>query len=344
MRLTVLDLTRLLPGGYATHLLRNMGARVIKVEDPNRGDYLRSFPYPLEDGMSAYFHAINRGKESIVINLKKSPDLLLDLSKHADVLLEGFRPGVMERLGLGYDVISQRNQSLIYCSINGYGSDASQAQKPGHDINYLSATGLVDLQRGQDGEPAMPALQIADVAGGALFAVTQILKAVIERNESQSGCRLELSMLDGTASLMSFTAAASALTNHDVTWKDLMLNGQIPCYNIYPTSDNRWISVGNLEEKFWANFCLKLGRTTWLEKQFDRSSEFREEISSLFKTRNLDEWIRFFEGQETCVEPVRTISEAVSRGLFKYPDLPAPKHGQHTKTVLEEFLGENQPT
>src|SRR6185436_9578709 len=169
MRLTVLDLTRLLPGGYATHLLREMGARVIKIEDPRRGDYLREFPFPLEDGMSAYFHAINRGKESIALDLKKSPDVLLRLAHHADVVIESYRPGVMERMGVGYESIARENPRIIYCSLMGYPSDGSYRNRAGHDINYVGLTGLLEINRGQDGLPAMPGFQISDVASGAVF-------------------------------------------------------------------------------------------------------------------------------------------------------------------------------
>src|SRR5581483_111530 len=156
MRLIVLDLTRLLPGGYATHLLGQMGARIIKIEDPAGGDYMRDFPFPLEDGMSAYFHAINRGKQSVAIDLKKHPQILVDLARHADVVIEGFRPGVMDRLGVGYDALSRQNPQLIYCSLIGYRSRGEYRNRAGHDINYVGSTGLLEMNRGQDGLPAMP--------------------------------------------------------------------------------------------------------------------------------------------------------------------------------------------
>jgi len=338
VRLTVLDLTRLLPGGYATHLLRDMGARVIKVEDPGPGDYLRTFPFPLDDGMSVYFHAINRGKESIIIDLKTSPETLLGLSEHADVLIEGFRPGVMERLGVGHAAISRRNPRIVCCSLTGYGPEGEYRDRPGHDINYLSLTGLIDLGRGQDGRPAMPALQIADVASGSLFAVTRILAAVIERNETDVGRHISVSMLDGTTSLMSFTAAPAAIAGQPTSWADLMLNGQVACYNLYPTSDDRWISVGNLEKKFWTTFCQVLDQPEWIPSQFDRTPEFRRKVSNLLAKHPQAHWIEVFAGKDTCVEPVRTLDEAVARGLFKYPDAPAPAHGQHTDRILSEFL------
>jgi crotonobetainyl-CoA:carnitine CoA-transferase CaiB-like acyl-CoA transferase len=337
MRLIVLDLTRLLPGGYATHLLGTMGARVIKIEEPLRGDYLRGFPFPLEDGMSAYFHAINRGKQSVAIDLKKSPETLLRLAPHADVLIEGFRPGVMDKLGVGYETLRQRNPRLIYCSLLGYPSNGERRDRPGHDINYLGLTGLIDLNHGQDGQPAMPGLQIADVAAGALFAVTRILQAVIEGAERGEGQRIEVDMVSGTASLMSFMAAPAALGRAAVTWEDLMLNGQVACYNLYPTKDGRWMSVGNLEEKFWRNFCDAVGRKDWIAEQFNRSGEFRGKVSELFSTKTQAEWMTAFRDIETCVEPILTLNEASARGLFRYPDEPAPRLGEHTTHVLEEF-------
>ena len=338
MRLTVLDLTRLLPGGYATHLLREMGARIIKVEDPGPGDYMRSFPFPMEDGMSAYFHAINRGKESVVLDLKASPDTFLKLTERADVVIEGFRPGVMDRLKVGYDAVAARNPGIVYCSISGYPADGSERDRAGHDINYLSSTGLIDLQRGPEGSPTMPALQIADVASGSLFAVMRILQAIVERNESDRGQHLKLSMLEGTTSLMSFTAAPTALAGRPVRWEDLMLNGQVACYNLYPTADGRWISVGNVEEKFWREFCDVLKKPEWIERQFDRSPELRLEISTVSAERTMTAWMDAFEGRDTCVEAVRTLEEASARGMFRYPDLAAPAQGEHTEQILKEFL------
>src|SRR6185436_17549749 len=206
MRLIVLDLTRLLPSGYATHLLGEMGARVIKIEDPARGDYMREFPFPLEDGMSAYFHAINRGKESAGIDLKKSPDQLLKLVQHADVVIESYRPGVMERLGVGYEVLSRINPRLIYCSLIGYPSQGEYRTRAGHDVNYVGLTGLLDINRGQDGNPSMPGFQISAVASGAVFAVIRILQSVIECSETGKGARIEVDMVSGTAALMGFMA------------------------------------------------------------------------------------------------------------------------------------------
>jgi alpha-methylacyl-CoA racemase len=337
MRLIVLDLTRLLPGGYATHLLGAMGARIIKVEDPARGDYLREFPFPLDDGMSAYFHAINRGKQSIAIDLKKSPHTLLDLAQYADVIVEGFRPDVMDRLGLGYASIAERNPQIIYCSVLGYPSHGEYRKRAGHDINYVGLTGLLDINHGRDGLPAMPGLQIADVAAGSLFAVARILQALIERTERGRGERIEIDMVTGTASLLSFAAAPAALGAAQVRWEDLLLNGQVACYNLYPTLDGRWISVGNLEEKFWIHFCKAVGREEWISQQFNRSSEFRATVSELFVTKTQADWTEMFRTVDTCIEPILTLNEAADRGLFRYPDKPAPRLGEHTKQVLAEF-------
>lgn len=337
MRLIVLDLTRLLPGGYATHLLGGMGARIIKIEDPARGDYLRQFPFPLEDGMSAYFHAINSGKQSVAIDLKKSPETFLKLAEHADVVIEGNRPGVSDRLGVGYEAVSRRNAMIVYCSLTGYGSAGDYRSRPGHDVNYLALSGLLDINRGQDGQPAMPGLQIADIASGSLFAVARILQAIIERAERGRGQHIEVDMLGATASLMTFTAAPAALARQSVTWNDLVLNGQVACYNLYPTSDGRWMSMGNLEEKFWNNFCHAVGRERWTPRQFDRSPEFRREISDLFRTRSMSEWVQFLRNVESCIEPVLTLNEAAAKRLFRYAGVPGPKLGEHTTQVLKEF-------
>jgi crotonobetainyl-CoA:carnitine CoA-transferase CaiB-like acyl-CoA transferase len=337
MRLTVLDLTRLLPGGYATHVLGEMGARIIKIEEPVRGDYLRQFPFPLEDGMSAYFHAINRGKQSVAIDLKKSPKILLDLVKHADVVIEGFRAGVMDRLGLGYETIARHNPMIIYCSLLGYASNGEYRHRAGHDINYVGMTGLIDINRGQDGHPAMPGFQIADLAAGSL-AVSRILQAVIERAERGHGEHIEVDMVNATASLMGFAASPAALAAKTAKWEDLMLNGQIACYNLYPTADGRWMSMANFEEKFWHSFCRAVDRDDWVDEQFNRSTEFRAAVSELFRTRNQADWIAAFREVDTCIEPILTVNEAAVRGMFQYPEKPAPRLGEHTDAVLKEFL------
>jgi crotonobetainyl-CoA:carnitine CoA-transferase CaiB-like acyl-CoA transferase len=337
MQLLVLDLTRLLPGGYATHLLCEMGARIIKIEDPSQGDYLRGFPFPLKDGMSAYFHAVNRGKESIAIDLKKSPEILIGLAKHADVVIKSFRPGVMERLGVGYDVLSQHNPRLIFCSLSGYPPHGANRTRAGHDINYAGSAGLLDIHRGQDGKPAMPGFQISNVAAGAMFAVIRILQSVIERAERSSGARIEVDMLTGTASLMGFIAAPAALAGRSVSWEDLLLNGQIACYNLYPTADGRWMTMGNLEDKFWRNFCSAVGHQDWIPDCKNRSSEFRLQIARLFETKTQSEWLEFFRQVDTCVGPLVTLSEAAARGFFHYPNRPAPRLGEHTRKILKEF-------
>ncbi|MGH7720511.1 MAG: CaiB/BaiF CoA transferase family protein [Gemmatimonadaceae bacterium] len=333
----VLDLSRLLPGGYATHLLAEMGARVIKIEDPVRGDYLREFPFPLDDGMSAYFHAINRGKESVVLDLKKSPEVLLQLASHADVVIEGFRPGVVDRLGIGYDVVSKRNPSIVYCSVTGYEPTGDYRHRAGHDINYLGVTGLIDINRGQDGRPAMAGLQIADIASGSLLAVCRILRALVERVERGHGEHVEVDMVSGTASLMTFIAAPFVLGGRSLTWDDLLLNGQVACYNLYPTSDGRWMSMGNLEDKFWISFCNAVGRESWVPRQFERTREFHAEVAALFRRRSQADWVAVFANVDTCIEPIVTLNEAAAKGMFRYQDKPAPRLGEHTRTVLEEF-------
>jgi crotonobetainyl-CoA:carnitine CoA-transferase CaiB-like acyl-CoA transferase len=337
MRLTVLDLTRLLPGAYATHLLQQMGARVIKIEDPRHGDYLRDFPFPLEDGMSAYFHAVNRGKESVAVDLTTSPHVLLELARHADVLIESYRPGVVERLGVDYASVIEYNRRIIYASLTGYGHNQESSNHPSHDLNYLALAGLLDLSRGRDGLPAIPALQVADIAAGSLFAAVRILQALLERDEQNHGAYLDISMLGGLSSLMSFTAAPVVLAKKDLNWDDFTLNGQIACYNVYPAKDGRWLAVANLEQKFWCTFCEVLGRPEWRTRQFDRTPQFQEQIRQLLETKTRAEWEAIFAGKDTCVTPVRTLHEAAAHNIFVYSDHPPPKLGEHTKQVLLEF-------
>jgi crotonobetainyl-CoA:carnitine CoA-transferase CaiB-like acyl-CoA transferase len=242
----------------------------------------------------------------------------------------------MERLGVGYETLAAHNPRLIYCSVLGYDPKGEYRTRAGHDINFVGLTGLLDITRGRDQQPALPGLHIADVAA-AMFSVTRVLQAVIERGEGGRGQRIEVDMLGRTAALAIFAAAPAALANHPSSWEDLMLNGQVACYNLYPTRDGRWLSVGNVEEKFWVNFCRTVQREDWIPEQFNRSPEFRAIVSDLFRTKTQSEWVEIFRRVDTCIEPVLTLREAADRHLFPYPQEPAPKLGEHTDQVLSEF-------
>lgn len=335
MRLTVLDLSRLLPGGYATRLLAHLGARVIKVEEPTHGDYLREFPYPLTDGMSAYFHALNRGKESIAIDLKRDPDRLLELAAYADVLLESFRPGVMDRLGVGYDAVRARNPRIIYCSISGFDPDGDDAQRPGHDLNFVSNAGMLDVGRGMDGHPAMPGLQVADIASGILAAL-RITDAAAQREADQNGKHIRISMMDAALEFMAFGAAPFALSAAGANVKDLMLHGALPCYRLYRVRDG-WISVANLEEKFWQRFCEAAGHPEWNVLHSDTSRAAHEAVEAVLATRNRADWLATFQDAGCCVDAVQSLDEAAPLYKNVYPGAAPPRLGEHTERIFKEF-------
>lgn len=331
--ITVLDLTRLLPGAVATQILANFGALVIKVEQPGRGDYARAMPI---------FPLINRGKKSVALDLKDphGKDAFLRLVDRADVVLEGFRPGVMDRLGLGYEALRERNPRLIYAALTGYGQSGPYAQMAGHDINYLALGGALD-------PPALPKVQVADLAGGALPAVIGILLALEARHRTGRGQMVDVAMLDGVAALL-----AVPLTGSEV------LTGRYACYHLYQTRDDRWVAVGALEPQFWANLCRGLGCEEFLRDQFAgaaRQAEMIGELSRRFRERDAQDWWTLFREQDACLTPVHTVAEAIEdehlcgRAMLKTDQIgvmpklsntpgdvaPAvPLLGEHTREIL----------
>src|SRR5579862_2885570 len=272
--LRVLDLTRLLPGGYASLLLADFGADVVKVEDTGIGDYIR-WSAPHYEGAdvtarSALFLALNRGKRSIRIDLKqeRGKEVLLRLVRDADVLLESFRPGVLDRLGVGYDRLREENRALVYCAITGYGQEGPLRDRSGHDINYLALNGLLGLTGEADGPPVQPAGQIADIGGGALTAVIGILMALRERDRSGQGQLVDCSMFDGSLSWLALVAAELLAGGSVPRRGRLSLGGGIVCYRPYRCADG-YVTLGALEPKFWAEFCRGVGREDLLDHAFD---------------------------------------------------------------------------
>jgi len=259
----VLDLTRLLPGALATQILCDFGATVTKIEQPGRGDPARHFP---SSPSGEFFASVNEGKKSVAINIRKPSgrEALLRLTRSADVLVEGFRHGVMDRLGLGYGVIRHHNPKLIYVSINGYGSKGSDVQKPGHDLNYCAVAGILRPQPWCT--PSVPLVQLADILGG-LHAATGVLLALIARSKTGLGQRVEISL---------FHAAFWALPVVRATTWNGFLAGSYACYNVYRTQDDLWIAVGALEVKFWTTLCNKIGRPDFISQQF--AAEFQQGI------------------------------------------------------------------
>src|ERR671937_948510 len=264
----VLDLTRLLPGAFCTQLLAGMGADVIKVEEPGTGDYMRWTP-PLVDGQSALFNALNRDQRSIELDLKsnRGRDALLRWVETAHVLVEGNRPGVMARLGVGWDVLHERHPRLVMCSITGYGQDGPFATRAGHDLNYMAIAGGLGLNGARDGPPLPLSVQVADVGGGGLQPAVAILAALVEVERGGEGRWIDASMTDGAVGWLALAFAARAAGEH-VARGDQRLAGRYACYRVYECKDGRYYSVGALEPKFWSALCTALSRPDLADLQY----------------------------------------------------------------------------
>ena len=325
--LRVLDLTRLLPGGFCTLLLADMGADVLKVEDTGGGDYIRWMPpyygnekEQREGTASAYYLALNRNKRSIRLDLKQEAgrDVLLRLVESYDVLVEGFRPGVMDRLGVGYESLRERNPRLIYCAISGYGQDGPLTGRSGHDTNYLSLNGLLGLTGRRGGPPVQSAGQIADLGGGGLMAAVGILAAVIERERSGEGQVVDISMTDGSLSWLSMVIARYFAEQRVPHRGEPELAGGIACYFPYETKDGKWVSLGALEPKFWQNWCAGVDRPDLVEKQFVHpDTDDGAQIAAVFKERTRDQWAAFAGEHDCCLEPILELDEVVESDLVR---------------------------
>jgi len=365
----VLDLSRLLPGPFCTMLLADFGAEVIKIEAPDLGDYARHYE-PKIDENSVMFHSLNRNKKSVTLDLKtdEGKDHFLQMVEKADVVVESFRPGVMKRLGLDFPVLEKVNPRLIYCAISGYGQTGPYAEMPGHDINYISYAGLLELMGEKDGKPIVPAVQVADLAGGAYPAITGILLALLEREKSGKGQFIDISMMDGVISLLQSTLPNYLMKNIPSKRGEQMLSGGLACYEVYQTKDGRWLAVGALEMKFWRVFCQKIGKPEWialLNEPGDVQYKLKHDIQTVIYTKTLEEWMDIFNDAEACVSPVLTFAELVNhpqvqeRKMFetieqngiavKHIGIPiklsrtpgkirtvAPKLGEHTKYYLNQ--------
>ncbi len=306
----ILDLSRLLPGAYASQVLADFGADVIKVEEPGTGDYGRFMPPHGPGGMSLYFVAINRNKRSITLNLKteQGREVLQRMVRQADVVLESFRPGVMERLGLGYEQLKEINPRLVYCAISGYGQDGPYRLRAGHDLNYAGYAGLLYYNRGPNGEPAMPATQLGDLAGGSYMAIMSILAAIIGRGQTGEGRKIDVSMTEGVLSLLPLTAAAYLNTGKAPRPGHSALD--------YETKDGKHVTLAALEPKFWHTFCTHVGHLELLPFHTPVGPGEREQaieiLRSIFKTKTRDEWLAELGDIDACIGPVYSIDEALN--------------------------------
>ena len=319
----VLDLSRLLPGGFCSLLLSDFGADVLKVEDTGMGDYVRWAP-PFYDGVdasagSALFLSLNRGKRSIRIDLKSEAGrkVLLRAARDADVLLESFRPGVLDRLGVGYEVLRDVNPGLVYCAITGYGQDGPFRDRAGHDLNYLARVGLLGLSGDADGPPLQAAGQIADIGGGALMAAFGILAALRERDRTGEGQVVDVSMADGALSWLAMVAARYFADGSAPRRGGLELGGSLLCYRPYRCADG-WVALGALEPKFWQAWCHGTGREDLIERQFDPpGSDSHAQVEAEFARRTRSEWEAFAAEHDCCLEPVLDLGEALDSELVR---------------------------
>lgn len=330
----VVDFSTLVPGPLATLFLAEAGAEVIKIERPGTGDEMRSYD-PRIDDESANFLLLNRGKKSIALDLKNERDraLLMPLIEKADIVVEQFRPGVMDRLGLGYEKLSAVNSKLIYCSITGYGQSGSLRDTAGHDLNYIAKSGLLALSMGAPDAPVIPPALIADIAGGAYPAVMNILLALRLRDKSGVGCHLDIAMTENLFPFMYWALGAGAATG---VWPgngtDLVTGGT-PRYRLYPTSDGRMVAAAPIEQKFWDAFCDIIG----LEEQWRNDArdpdETARQVAAIIASRGAEEWDELFKARDCCCCLVRDLAEATAnphfleRGLFApgaVPTLPVP--------------------
>ncbi|AWF82978.1 carnitine dehydratase [Microbulbifer sp. A4B17] len=330
--LKILDFSTLLPGPYATMLLADMGAEVLRIESPSRPDLLRGFP-PMVDSsppLSAAHATINRNKRSLAIDLKspKAQEVIRRLLQKYDVVIEQFRPGVMDRLGLGYQHLSQQRADLIYCSITGYGQTGPLKQRAGHDINYLALSGLASYSGSRSHGPCLSGTQIADIAGGSHHAVMSILAAAYHRQRTGDGSYIDISMTDCSFALNAISGANALALNTSPEIESELLNGG-SYYDYYRTSDNRYLSVGSLEPQFAEQFFIKIGHGEWLGRiiQDDQQEKLKEDIATVIATKTQKEWIAVFQDIDACIEPVLSFTEAADSELIQSRDMICSVNG-----------------
>jgi len=373
----ILDLTRLFPGPFCTMILADFGADVIKVEDPDGGDYMRGVP-PLLGEDSVYFLALNRNKRSFTLNLRvpEGREVLRALARTADVLVESFRPGVMATLELDYAALRAVNPRLVYVSLTGYGQTGPLHDRAGHDVNYLARGGFLGLTGPADGPPALPGLPIADVVG-ALWAAIGILLALQARERTGVGQYLDLSITDGVTALLGLPLAIMQATGQPPRRGADHLTGGIARYQVYETADGRYFSLGALEPKFWQRFCDAVDRPDLLDTILADAPGQQEtiaELRRLFRTRTRDEWTALLGTADACCEPVLSLNELatdpqiVARELLTEitrPDTgpltqvrtplrlshtpdqvrtPPPRLGEHTEAILREASYDDEAT
>jgi len=318
--LVILDLTRLLPGAFCSQILADMGAEVVKIETPDGGDYNRSWE-PKAKEESGSFLLLNRNKKSLTLNLKteQGKAVFRRLAATADVVLEGYRPGVMDRLGLSYETLRQDNPGLVYCAISGFGQDGPMRLSVGHDLNYLAIAGALPLFARPGEGPSVPGLSIADVGGGSLMATTGILAALRSRDATGQGQFVDISMTDGTVAWLALHGADHLFGGIEPRGGERPFIGQAPCYAVYLCADGRHVALGALEAHFWDRFCALADVPTDLRTHYPVGAEAdrqRAAIARIMLGRSRDEWVALAEEADIPLSPVNSMAEA-----FRHPQL-----------------------
>jgi len=321
--LRILDLTRLLPGPLATMMLGDQGAEVIKIEDPDAPDYIRDFPPFVAENQSALYLALNRSKRSLTLNLKhpEGRQLFFELVKSADIVMEQYRPAVLDKWGIGYENAKAANERIIYVSITGYGQTGPYAQKAGHDLNYIGYAGILGITGSREGRPVIPGPQLADVAGGAYMAMNACLTALWARQQNGEGQHVDVAMLDGVMPLLSLQAAGYFATGQVPRAGQLPLSGAYANYNVYECADGRWMALGALEPKFWRAFCQAVGKPEWENRILPGTQSpeaLKAEVAALFKSKTQPEWTALGEAHDMCLSPILTLDEVEHNAQVKH--------------------------
>jgi alpha-methylacyl-CoA racemase len=304
---TVLDLASVGPAARASGWLADYGADVVKVAPVPGNSGVQITPPP-------HAYSGGRGTRRIELDLKADAgrEALLRLAEHADVVIESFRPGVVARLGVGYDEVNSRNPGIVYCSTTGYGQTGPWAQWAGHDLDYLAVSGYLHMsERGADGKPALPGATVADSAGGGLHAVTAILAALVQRARTGEGSYLDVSVAEGVLALMALQVDDHLATGSEPAPATAPLGARYACYDVYAAADGGWVAVAAIEARFWANLCRALSLERWIDKQYDDDAQnaVRADLTAAFATRTRDEWVRLLAPADTCVAPVLSVAE-----------------------------------
>ena len=364
----ILDVSRLLPFNYCTMMLADLGAEVLKVEEPGMGDYMRWLPPKLKNE-NAIFLIANRNKRSMTLNFReeKGKEILRQLAKEHDVLFESFRPGVMDRLGVGYENLKEINPRLVFCSSTGYGQTGPYKDRPGHDMNYISVAGILEATGRHTGAPVIPGIPIADMSIG-IFSAFSILAGIMARDRTGKGQHIDVSMTDCMVSYNMMNIADYVFSQQAQSSEKFGITGETPCYNVFKTKDDKFISLGNIEGKFWKNLLKLIGREDLKEYQFAMGEEGEKamsELQSVFLSKTRKEWLDLFESQDICYAPINSAEDVeadpqvkqremifemehpvegkiTTIGFpFKFSEtpgkvrMPSPTLGQHTEEVLK---------